>query len=796
MYRSLPRAGEKPHGPEVAKFQLIGNYVREDCTIAQFAAYVAHGHAWRAGIYRAGAPSVEKVHVETVQVIALDFDKTSSTPEEVYEYARSIGFDPTLWYYSYSQGDKSGSNFRVVWVLEKMITPEQYERAYEILLDVFARFSIDSSTKDASRLWFGTNKEVNILCHHPVPLSKLGCLLVQERCKQERKPDRSQTPQKLLEDIYYDLEVPDVVYVTRDWIDQLRPYCDLLDRWCRGEYLTYNQRFVLFSNLKFLRYRDKKRSVVNDIITFYRADVYEEHTCNPYQIRRMMRDRKAVPIPIVDEGTKRITAPEFFNRERSVPTSTIKISRKELDDLLDERIPKLLADPGFTYIVSQTACGKTERIIHCIAEPPYDDKKIFVCFPRYDLIDEFEQRFRATSNRPIYKIPCGEYREKDYLLMELGFPPQSAQGERYSAIQKMLHPDSKGIFLCTHKLLSHVKELHADLIIIDENIEDALTDVVELPIAGLSGLLYSFNNEDDSKAALDFIEAVKRTEAQQYISIEPLVDAMRNSFSWDNYIGVGTPVAGVAKIFDAGPTARVVERRKGKAIRFCLTSRLFRQARQKQIPVKLFSATPQSTRLELMLGERIHEVEFPLAINAGRITQFLGISGAKGKSNDGNAQEAMAFVRAKLPEEIISSSFVLTYKSWTDIWKAAGFNIPEVNGHNIHLQNCSGLDFLKGKSIIVVGKPDWNDFDYINLFYDHFPATTPKPKKQNRVVTINGKPRKMYLWDNECLRNIQLEIIGKDLNQAVGRARALRESDARVYVFANYPVQDADEYYS
>ena len=49
----------------------------------------------------------------------------------------------------------------------------------------------------------------------------------------------------------------------------------------------------------------------------------------------------------------------------------------------------------------------------------------------------------------------------------------------------------------------------------------------------------------------------------------------------------------------------------------------------------------------------------------------------------------------------------------------------------------------------------------------------------------------MMTYGDEEMRNLQLFFIESELEQAVGRARLLRE-DCTVYVFSNYPCQQAE----
>lgn len=46
-------------------------------------------------------------------------------------------------------------------------------------------------------------------------------------------------------------------------------------------------------------------------------------------------------------------------------------------------------------------------------------------------------------------------------------------------------------------------------------------------------------------------------------------------------------------------------------------------------------------------------------------------------------------------------------------------------------------------------------------------------------------------YDNEDLRDIQLWLIESELQQAIGRARLLR-NNCSVFLFSNYPIEQAE----
>lgn len=792
---STIRSEMKPD--DIGSHQNVANTMTCCFTIENFAYYICDGHSWHACILKEGKRRFKRENVEYLHVLALDFDSTPTTPEEVVEYAQSINLLPAFWYYSYSQGRKEGNRFRMVWVLEAPIPVIQYEELCKAMIGVFTYLGvtgIDKGVWNANCLWFGTIYPPSFIRVEPTSLSAMEAIRASARMLKNKDPRRNE--KVIIAPDYYDSPPPEKVRIKGTWIEQLQPYCDLLDKWCNGVYITYLQRLLLLTNLKYLDYADNNLYVVKDVLNIYEEhiDTYAGHSCDEIQIRQLMRNRTLRPHPIVEVDGVRMTVPEFFMTERSILNSIEKVSLEELDEQLDRRIPEILSDNRNVYVQCQTACGKTERIIKWLSTQNLIDRKIIISLPRNGLIEEFVQRFRQVTDMPIYPIPQGNYIKRDYFLMSMGFPAESRQNERYAAILRMQNPESKGLFVCTHALLTNLKEINADLIIIDENIEGALIDIISLSLSKLRGVSGFIREKVKRNRYLNFIKSVSEMEIQSKVDIRPLVEYLSHDVDWNDYMKQAIPLEGIGRILWSSTQARLIKKGGHKHLRIVLASELFTRAVKERIPVKLFSATPQSTRISASIACEIHEETFPIAKNKGKIIQYMGISGAKG--NDcSKVEKTIAYVKAKLSEEVIASSILLTYDSCADLWGEAGFKLERMNRDIVHLQNCSGTDIFKGRSIIVVGKPDWNQDDYINLFYDMNPPSTPRPGRTNKVVDLNGRRVKMYLWEDETLCKIQLENIRKDLEQAVGRARALREVGATVYVFSNYPVQDADEYY-
>lgn len=811
MYDTKPTDGKI-----IAGLQKPANYVfAEVDTVAEIAELIGNGRAWRAGLYDDDTDSFKKKNVKSAQIIALDFDSCPDEPQTIIEYAESMGISPSAWYYSYSQGKKPGHNCRILWVLAEEITHNQYETIYNYLLEQFAKYKPDLSTKDASRLWFGTKSGVKVLNNKPIPLSVLGWVGVCEKMKNNQKMDKIKKAVKGCENHFFADENAEIepFYITAsfEWWDELQTVCWLWDRWVEGEYLNYNQRLTLFTNLKYLRYADKNLSIVSKVLEYYHQheEVYKDHTCDEDQIRRMFLNTTlhAIGIVRVDEDEP-ITVADYFKRgERKVYNTLNKITVDELDSMLDREMPRLLDDGGIVYIKAQPACGKTHRVIHWLLGQDLTQKKIIYSAPRYTNIQEFEERFiqayrEAHPDKPktesidvIKIVPRGKYTQTDMLLMEMGFPAATRQDERYKAIQEMLNTEAKGVFVCSHQCIAHLRTCPADCIIIDENIENALLDVVILDTVGLAGLIPCIK-EEYRPDVIKLIDSIEDKERGETIDIKPLQTAMLKDFDWSKYLASQKPMAGVAKLIQSYADSPKITLLKGnKAIRFTTKSTLISEALENDTPIKFLSATPQSTRLKKLYDtEKISIYQFPLAKNKGEIIQYTAPSGARGRGNE-KLESLIKYVKKKIPPEEIERAFVLSFKDAIPLWESHGFKIPEYNGTKLHLANNAGLDLLKGQIVIVAGKFDEAPDVYEDLYFDIHPEATEKPKRGWVKVETANRIKKIWLFDDEELTKIQQEKINLYLEQSAGRARALREAGAKVYLFANYLIEDADIYF-
>lgn len=109
---------------------------------------------------------------------------------------------------------------------------------------------------------------------------------------------------------------------------------------------------------------------------------------------------------------------------------------------------------------------------------------------------------------------------------------------------------------------------------------------------------------------------------------------------------------------------------------------------------------------------------------------------------------------------------------------------------NLHFGNTEGSNTLEGQDIHVVGTPYHADFLYklaaftMGLDFDEDEEVEPQ------VVTHNGYRFRFTTFHNEDLRHLQFWMIESELEQAVGRARLLR-NPCKVHLFSNFPLSQA-----
>lgn len=109
---------------------------------------------------------------------------------------------------------------------------------------------------------------------------------------------------------------------------------------------------------------------------------------------------------------------------------------------------------------------------------------------------------------------------------------------------------------------------------------------------------------------------------------------------------------------------------------------------------------------------------------------------------------------------------------------------------DLHFGNTEGKNCLQGQDILVVGTPHCNEAVYKLYAYVLTQYQTNFSDEQMRFQEIEYHKCKFWFntYDNKFLRNVQLWYINSELEQAVGRARILRNK-CTVYLYSNFPMK-------
>jgi hypothetical protein len=108
----------------------------------------------------------------------------------------------------------------------------------------------------------------------------------------------------------------------------------------------------------------------------------------------------------------------------------------------------------------------------------------------------------------------------------------------------------------------------------------------------------------------------------------------------------------------------------------------------------------------------------------------------------------------------------------------------------LHFGNTEGSNTLEGEDILVVGTPYHAEFLYKLVAFMMGLDFDDDAKMKSQYVIRNGCRFRFTTYDDENLRAVHFWMIESELEQAVGRARLLR-NDCDVHLFSNYALSQA-----
>jgi hypothetical protein len=137
-------------------------------------------------------------------------------------------------------------------------------------------------------------------------------------------------------------------------------------------------------------------------------------------------------------------------------------------------------------------------------------------------------------------------------------------------------------------------------------------------------------------------------------------------------------------------------------------------------------------------------------------------------------------------------------KKMTGVENCITFKKHKQPGDLAYFGKTTGINAYTGKDLNVIGTPHHPEFVYKLIAFTilkapfNFDTFYANAELRYQEITYNGNKFWFYTFDKKAqlLRDIQLWMIGSELEQAVGRARLIRH-DCTVNFFSNYPLAQA-----
>jgi len=492
---------------------------------------------------------------------------------------------------------------------------------------------------------------------------------------------------------------------------------------------------------------------------------------------------------ILTSKTKRNTIVELSNQ-----TKYISLSEAEKD--LQEKFIDCQSsmDDKIHVIKGQTGIGKSYTYINCLerAEKPY-----IVAVPTNKLKDEiYEKCIEAGYN--VIETPTlpadlpEDVKDEIERLYAIGASFTAGKYIRSVAEEKGLIKlieyinqmeivkTFPGHIITTHSRLLYFKQdqLQTHNILIDEDIMKTLLQVSKVSIRDLLKIKTSKyiswvdKNEVDDKFKYIFLN----TDYQTFTRTSPISLENIENFETqiaEHGIGINSNVMGflkctVAYRYNTDKEKMVME--KG----FYSDSDMIQYLVKCPLPeqkIIILSATADENIYKRMYGDRTKFHYCQPAKYCGKLVQYP----QRSYSRDCLKNDEELYKKVK---EIVGEIPIITFK------------VFKPNENDLNFGNTEGHNCYEGKDIAVLGTPHLHEIVY-KMYAMTFDIDVTNAEMKYQEIERNNFKFWFMTYVDENLRDIQLWLIESELEQAVGRARLLR-NDCSVFLFSNYPIGQAE----
>lgn len=190
--------------------------------------------------------------------------------------------------------------------------------------------------------------------------------------------------------------------------------------------------------------------------------------------------------------------------------------------------------------------------------------------------------------------------------------------------------------------------------------------------------------------------------------------------------------------------------------------------------IVIMSATANENIYRAFFGDRVCFYECVQAKYKGKLIQYPARSYSRHcLANDGELMDKAKNIVGDIP--------IITFKAHKE------------DDTDLNFGGLEGVNILDGQDMAVIGTPHLNELVY-KLYAAALGIDLSDTAMRYQEISYNNFNFYFQTYNNEQLRQIQLWLIESELQQAIGRARLLRNA-CKVYLFSNFPIEQAEFLY-
>ncbi len=324
-----------------------------------------------------------------------------------------------------------------------------------------------------------------------------------------------------------------------------------------------------------------------------------------------------------------------------------------------------------------------------------------------------------------------------------------------------------GSVITTHRYLLNMDEKRLreyDSIIIDEDIifKSIIANQESITVSNLKKL---GEKTMDNRIFNKITQLLKHAETKSCIELNSFELDDMDDMDVDKIIPFDLPTFCVAKRFYLRKASKDTKLKED-------TVTFLKPATFKNVKYIIVSATVNEEICRTFFRKKnVNFYECKRAVYKGELVQYP----SKSMSRTCVANNA-GIVRRLMKRLAIETDKVITFKK-------------ENVGH-LHFGNTEGSNSMEGEDILVVGTPYHTEFLYKLVAFTMGIDFDENEEMTSLLVTYNGYRFWCMTFKDENLREINFWMIESELEQAVGRARLLR-NQCKVSLFSNFPLRQA-----